>query len=100
MRFAGIGKGVKGFTNTPVGSVARGFFGLATPVKTLKRVGGLAGGVGKAVVTGNQKDMALKSMQLLGTAAGVTYGVRALRGQHIFKNKRGKRDFVPFVPFV
>jgi len=96
MKFAGVGKRIA--QGTP--SMVKGFFGLATPVKTLKRMGAYGGAIGKGVMLGDQKQVALNSMKLLGTAAGVTYGVRALRGQALFRNKRGQRDFVPFVPFV
>ena len=46
------------------------------------------------------QGMAQASGRLLGTAAGLTYVSRAIRGKDPFKKASGKRDILPWVPFV
>lgn len=94
-----VGGGVKGFASGPgklakfvAGRYKPGFSDIAKVLETgkLDRVG--------------MKTLARASMRTLGTTAALTYGYRTLRtaagGPGIFKNRKGKRDIVPFVPFV
>lgn len=48
----------------------------------------------------NFQGMAMASGRLLGTAAGITYVSRAIRGKSPVKDAGGKRDILPWVPFV
>ena len=88
------GSAIKAGLKTPLGilSPVRAFGGMK------KHAGSVIRGLGGDAT--HAKQMAANSMRLLGTAAGVTYGVRAIKGQSLFRNKRGKRDVMPFVPFI
>lgn len=97
-----------------VGRVFSGFKSfMHGPVKAAKIIGGFykpgLTDMAKALERGKIDRVAMKtfaraSMRTLGTTAALTYGYRTLRratgGPGIFKNRKGKRDIVPFVPFV
>jgi hypothetical protein len=86
--------------NTFLKPAAKSLLGFVQPVKTAKRLSSHGGDMMRAFSQGNQKKMAVSSMKFLGTATGVTYGVRAIRGRSIFRDKKGQRDILPWVPFV
>lgn len=103
MRFSKVAKfavglgGVAGRVGTR--GMGVGFLGLAAPVTMAKRTMMDVGKLGANLIK-DPKSAAITSMKLLGTAAGVTYATRMLRGGSLFRNRRGKRDIVPFVPYV
>jgi hypothetical protein len=108
-QFATFGKALKGIIKGTGTYAGRAFMGgIKTPgglMNPTRAFGGLKKHSGAIIkgLSGDKlaaKEMAINSMRLLGTAAGVTYGVRALKGQSIFVNRRGKRDIMPWVPFV
>jgi len=80
--------------------VGAGAIGLITPVrtmqKTVRNVGRVASGISKQ----HYKYAGLKSMQLLGTAAGATYATRLIRGRGLFRDRRGRKDRLPYIPFL
>lgn len=84
---------------------------VATPFKLMKNPRSLfgAGGsirtdiktINKFTRDGkNLREMGMASARLLGTAAGITYVTRAVRGKSPVKDAGGKRDILPWVPFI
>jgi len=53
-----------------------------------------------AFKNGNANEKARQSAKLLGTAAGITYVSRAIKGQSPFRDKNKKRDVLPYIPGV
>ena len=51
-----------------------------------------------AFKSGDVNQKARASAKLLGTAAGITYVSRAVKGQSPFKDKNKKRDVLPYIP--
>ena len=85
---------------TFVGQAAKGFKGIINPGKLLSGTMKTSSELLKALSVKDAKTAGLKSMQLLGTASGITYGTRILRGRSMFKDSSGKRDLVPYIPFL
>ena len=101
MRFGKVAAGLtmaKGLGAYSKGA-GMGFMGLFTPMKMMKGTMKGVGALGRDVIKGNQGLAARKSMELLGTAAGVTYATRLIRGRGIMRDRRGKKN-IPWIPFV
>lgn len=81
-------------------SAGKGFVGLFTPVKTLGRMAGHSHQLFNSVTKLDMRSAGKASMSLLGTAAGVTYMTRAVRNGSMFKDRKGKKDILPFIPGI
>lgn len=77
-----------------------GSLGLFSPTRSMKGVMRNIGSVAKGFKANNPRDAAMASMKLLGTAAGVTYVSRVISGRGAFRDRKGKRDILPYIPFV
>jgi len=55
---------------------------------------------GKALAKGDLQQLGKASMELLGTSMGVTYMARMAKGRSVFRDKHGRRDIAPWIPFI
>ena len=89
--FKGMSIGAKAILR-PRSTIRNGFSGFN---KSLKAVSG-------TTKANDMASLAKKSAAYLGTAAGVTYVSRLARkgNKSPFKDSQGKRDVLPWIPFI
>lgn len=98
MARAKLGMGMmRAMKGTP-SSYARG--AMVGPFNLFRNPKKFYGEVMDAFHSGNVNDKARASARVLGTAAGITYVARAVKGQSPFKDKNKKRDVLPYIPGV
>jgi len=99
--FARSGQIVKGIVRS---GLFRGVKNLAHPTKLVGTYAHDAKRIAQGITAGNIQSTARRSALMLGTTIGLGYTARAVRGaaggSGVFKNRKGKRDMIPFVPFI
>ncbi len=82
---------------------------LAAPSRALGVYKSGLSGIGRIVGGGSLTrkslyDIGRHSAKMLGTTAALTYAYRGVRaatgGPGVFKNRKGKRDIIPFMPLI
>lgn len=67
------------------------------------KIGSVLGGTAP-ITRQSMAEVGKYSARMLGTTAALTYAYRGVRatagGPGIFKNRKGKRDIIPFMPFI
>ena len=80
--------------------IGRGLSAPFRPMKTLHGIRSTGMAITDAARAGNLAEAGKQSMKLLGTASGLTYGYRLAKGKSAFKDSAGKKDRVPWVPWL
>ena len=96
--FRDYAKGASSMGKAMIGSVL-------SPKKTMtniKKLHGTLGSISGATKAKGMNKLARQSAAYLGTGAGLTYVARTTRkgNRDPFKNNKGNRDILPWVPFV
>lgn len=97
-RFSRVSASVTGLGAFSKG-MFRGSLGLFAPVRTMKHTLRNVGKMGADAIR-NPKMAAIASMELLGTAAGVTYVTRMVAGRGLLRDRKGRKDILPWIPYI